>query len=349
MRRIRALLLVICLLALTGCSGKELNRYTHSFFGTFDTFIVLTGYADSQETFDKAAQLCESEFRRYHELFTAYNHSKSVENIFNLNEKAWKAPVPVCAEMMELLSFCKAQAAVSPAVNPAMGRVLSLWHSARSDAEFDPYNAAIPAMEELLAANEHTDLADLILDEEAMTVFFADEKLRLDLGAIAKGYAAEKVAEKVADIIPVFSLNAGGNIVSGKSHDGKGWKVGVQHPDKALISDDNTYLCTLQAENCAIVTSGDYQRYFWADGQRWHHLIDPQTLLPASQCRAVTVIAPTSTLADWLSTAAFVLPYEQARALVEESGAQALWYLPDGTVVMTEGFEKLLTSDVVGT
>ena len=349
MRRALALLLVLCLFVLTGCSGKELTRYTHSFFGTFDTFIVLNGYADSQETFDKAAKLCESEFRRYHELFTAYNHSETVENIFNLNEKAWQAPVQVSAEMMELLSFCKSQAEISPVVNPAMGRVLRLWHNARSDADFDPYNAAIPAMEALEEANEHTDLDDLILDEENMTVFFADEKLRLDLGAIAKGYAAEKVAEKVADIIPVFSLNAGGNIVAGKSVDGKGWKVGVQHPDKALISDDNTYLCTLQAENCAIVTSGDYQRYFWADGQRWHHLIDPETLLPANRCRAVTIIAPTSTLADWLSTAAFVLPYEQARALVEQSGAQALWYLPDGAVEMTEGFEKLLTSDIMGT
>jgi len=232
-------------------------------------------------------------------------------------------------------------------VNPAMGRVLNLWHTARSDAEFDPYSATIPAMEDLLAANEHTNLNDLILDQENMTVFFADEKLRLDLGAIAKGYAAEKVAQKVGEILPHFSLNAGGNIVAGQSADGKGWKVGVQHPDKALISDDNTYLCTLQAENCAIVTSGDYQRYFWADGQKWHHLIDPATLMPSDRCRAVTIIAPTSTLADWLSTAAFVLPCEEARRLVEQSGAQALWYLPDGSVEMTEGFRTLLTSDIM--
>jgi len=348
MRRVLSALLALCMLLCTGCAPKPLTRFTHSFVGTFDTFIVLTGYAQDQETFDRAAQLCESEFRRYHELFTPYNHSKNVENIFNLNEKAWKAPVQVSGEMMELLSFCKAQAEISPVVNPAMGRVLNLWHTARSDAEFDPYNAAIPAVEDLLAANEHTDLKDLILDPEAMTVFFADEKLRLELGAIAKGFAAQKVAEAVAKIIPVFSLNAGGNIVTGQSPDGKGWKVGIQHPDKDIISDDDTYLCTLQAENCAIVTSGDYQRNFWAEGQLWHHLIDPETLMPATHCRAVTVIAPASALADWLSTAAFVLPYEEARKLVEDSGAQALWYLPNGSVEMTEGFEKLLTSEVQG-
>lgn len=347
MRKALSALLALCLLVFTGCAPKKLNRYTHSFFDTFDTFIVLTGYAENQEIFDRAAQLCQSEFERYHELFDPYHHSDKVENIFNLNEKAWKEPVPVEKEMMEILLFCKEQASVSPVVNPAMGRVLRLWHEARFNADFDPYNAALPSMEALQAAAEHVSLEDVILDEENMTVFFADEKLRLDMGAIAKGYAAEKVAQKVEEILPVFSINAGGNIVMGQSHDGKGWKVGVQHPDKSLFSDENTYLCTLQTENCSIVTSGDYQRYFYAEDQVWHHLIDPQTLLPARHCRAVTVIAPSSTLADWLSTASFVLPYEEARSLVERSGAQALWYLPDGTAEMTDGFREVLTSEIM--
>jgi len=344
MRRLLMVLLACCLL-LSSCGEKPLERYTHSFFGTFDTFIVLTGYADSRETFDRAAALCESEFHRYHELFTPYLHSDTVENVFNLNEKAGQAPVKVSEEMMELLWYCKEQAALTPVVNPAMGRVLRLWHNARDDANYDPRIAAIPDPSALQDAAEHTDLNDLILDREAMTVYFADPLLRLDLGAIAKGYAAEKTAQKVADILPVFSLNAGGNIVAGPSADGKGWKVGVQHPDKALISDDNTYLCLLQAENCAIVTSGDYQRFFYAEGKAWHHLIDPATLMPAGYFRAVTVIAPSSTLADWLSTAAFVLPLEEARPLVESCGAEALWYLPDGSLEMTDGFQKMIVDN----
>ncbi|MGN1019270.1 MAG: FAD:protein FMN transferase [Aristaeellaceae bacterium] len=341
MRRALALLLILSLMLLGGCAAREepLTRYTHSFFGTFDTFIVLTGYAASQEEFDRAAQVCEASFRYYDELFDPYVHSDTVENVFNLNQKAWKEPVKVSEDMMELLLQCRERAeTLSPVVNPAMGRVLSIWHDARENAEYEPASAALPDMEELSAAAEHISLEDLILDPDAMTVYYADPLLRLDLGAVAKGYAAGKVAEQLADMLPVYSLNAGGNLVLGPSPE-NGWKVSVQHPDKALVGEEDAYLCTLQVENCAVVTSGDYQRYYVVDGQRLHHIIDPDTLMPAAHVRAVTIIAPDSGLADWLSTAVFVLPYEEGRALVDSlSDVEALWYLPDGTVHMTEGF-----------
>ena len=345
MRRALALLLILCLPLLGGCTAREmpLNRYTHSFFGTFDTFIVLTGYAASQEDFDRAAQACEASFRYYDELFDPYVHSDTMQNVWNLNQTAWKEPVKVSEDMMELLLQCKERAAtLSPVVNPAMGRVLSIWHDARENAEYDPATAALPDMAELQAAAEHMALDDVILDPEAMTVYFADPLLRLDLGAVAKGYAAGKVAAQLKDMLPVYSLNAGGNLLLGPSPE-DGWKVSVQHPDKALVGESDAYLCTLRVENCAVVTSGDYQRYYVVDGQRLHHIIDPSTLMPAVHARAVTIIAPESDLADWLSTAAFVLPYEEGRALVDSlSDVEALWYLPDGTVHMTEGFARCI-------
>ena len=345
MRRALALLLILCLMLLGGCASREkpLTRYTHSFFGTFDTFIVLTGYATSQEDFDRAAQACEASFRYYDDLFDPYVHSDKVENIWNLNQKAWKEPVVVSEDMMELLLQCKERAeTLSPVVNPAMGRVLSIWHDARENAEYDPATAALPDMAELTAAAEHMSLDDLILDPEAMTVYYADPLLRLDLGAVAKGFAAGKAAEQLREMLPVFSLNAGGNLVLGPSPE-DGWKVSVQHPDKALVGEDDAYLCTLRVENCAVVTSGDYQRYYVVDGQRLHHIIDPETLMPAAHARAVTIIAPDSGVADWLSTAAFVLPYEEGRALIDSlPDVEALWYLPDGTVQMTDGFARYI-------
>lgn len=347
MRKVMVLLLAAVML-LGGCAAPapKLERYTYSFYDTFDTVVILTGYAPDQATFDHAAEVCEREFRRYHEMFTAYRHSENVNNVWELNEAAWKAPMQVEPEMMELLQLCMDQYAISTAVNPAMGRVLRLWHTAREDAEIDPYTAYIPGMEALREANEHTAITDLILDPDAMTVYYADPLLRLDLGAVAKGFAAGKVAEKVAEIVPVFSINAGGNIVLGKKYNDGGWKIGIQHPDAALFTDENQYICTLQAENCAVVTSGDYQRYFYAEGRAWHHLIDPETLLPAEHCRSVTIVAPTSALADWYSTAAFILPYEESRALIgSREGIEALWYLPDGTVEMTDGFAKLMLPD----
>ena len=340
------ILLLLTLLLLSGCSAPQMTRYTHSFYDTFDTVIILTGYTTDEAVFEKAAALCESEFRRYHEMFDPYRHSDRVNNVWQLNEGAWKAPMKIEPEMMELLLLCKDQYPVSDAVNPAMGRVLRLWHTARDNAEIDPYTAAIPDIQALRDAAEHASIDDLILDADAMTVYYADPLLRLDLGAVAKGFAAEKVAAEISEIMPVFSINAGGNIIVGEKYREGGWKIGIQHPDAALFTDENQYICTMQAEKCAVVTSGDYQRYFYAEGKAWHHLIDPETLMPAEHCRAVTIAAPSSALADWYSTAAFILPYDESRALVEaQQGIEALWYLTDGTVEMTDGFAKLLLQE----
>lgn len=346
-RLIPALLAVVMAVVMTACSAqKPLTRYTYTFYDTFDTVVILVGYAEDEETFNRAAAVCEAEFVRMHGLYNPYLHANGTNNVWTLNEKAWKQPMVVDADIMNLLLLCKEWAGMSPVVNPAMGRVLRLWHNARDNAESEPWNAAIPSADDLTAAAEHTSLDDLVLDPAAMTVWYDDPLLRLDLGAVAKGYAAGKAGEKVAEIMPVYSINAGGNIVMGESYKAEGWKVGVQDPDAALFISDDPYVCTLQAKNCAIVTSGDYQRFFYADGVAYHHLIDPETNMPAKHYRAVTIVAPDSALADWYSTAAFLLPPDESRALIAAgNGVEAMWIHPDGTVEMTDGFKAMVVTE----
>lgn len=346
-RLLSALLLVVMAVMMTACTAQRpLTRYTYTFYDTFDTVVILVGYAEDEETFSRAAQVCEAEFVRMHSLFTPYIHANGTNNVWTLNEKAWKQPMTVDPDIMNLLLFCKEQAAVSPVVNPAMGRVLRLWHNARDNAESDPYNAAIPAADDLAAAAQHTSLDDLVLDPGNMTVWYDDQLLRLDLGAIAKGYAAGKAGEKVAKIMPIFSINAGGNIVMGESYRDEGWKIGIQNPDAALFISDDPYLCTIQAKNCSVVTSGDYQRFFYAGGKAYHHLIDPATNMPADYYRAVTIVAPDSALADWYSTAAFLLPPDESRVLIETGeGVEAMWVFPDGTIEMTDGFRAMIVTE----
>ena len=187
---------------------------------------------------------------------------------------------------------------------------------------------------------ERTDFADVIIDEKAGTVFYSDPELRLDLGAVAKGYAAQKVAEKLREAgLNSFILNAGGNVICGDAPlDGRSqWTVAVEDVDGV-----STRL-KLGLKNLSIVTSGDYQRYYEVNGRRYHHLIDPETLYPANHMRAVSIIHPDSGLADFLSTAAFLLPYEESRALIESvESAEATWLLSDGSEYCTDGFQALM-------
>lgn len=107
--------------------------------------------------------------------------------------------------------------------------------------------------------------------------------------------------------------------------------IGVQNPD----GDDTEYVQRLDITSGAVVTSGDYQRYYTVDGVAYHHIIDPDTGWPARHYRSVTVICADSGLADALSTAAFIMDEESGRILLETYGAEALWVYADGSASWT--------------
>ena len=157
-----------------------------------------------------------------------------------------------------------------------------------------------------------------------------DPALSLDFGALAKGYAAERIAQALGE--ETLLIDAGGNVVAaGKPGDGRAaWDIAVSHPDGGV-------LCVVPVADGCAVTSGGSQRYFTVDGVRYHHIIDPDTLYPANLYRQTTVFCADSALADWLSTSAFLLEYEDSRALVESMGAKGIWILPDGEVRASDG------------
>lgn len=217
-----------------------------------------------------------------------------------------------------------------------MGAVLSLWHQAREEGR-------LPDGDALAHAAEHTDFNDVELNEQENTVFFRDPELKLDLGAVAKGYAVERVAQTLSQTMPHFLINAGGNVRCGEMPmDGRtAWSVSIQNPDTALTGQGDL-LTTVSAANCSLVTSGDYQRYFEVDGVRYHHIIDPETLYPAERYHSVSVVTPDSGMADFLSTYLFVSSPEDGLALVESlKDTEALWVLSDGSIQRSSGFAAL--------
>lgn len=352
MKRTISLLLLLALLlpCLTACGDAAYAKYSTYFFDTFDTMVTIIGYAWDRETFDRVAAEARAEFQRLHKLYDGYHSYPNLNNLYTINEKAAEAPVPVDEDLMALLLYCKeVQPQFGGLVNVAMGSVLRIWHAYREAGEGDPENAELPPMDALLAASAHTNFDDVILDEAACTIYFADPALTLDLGAVAKGFATERVARMMLKSdMPSFILSAGGNVRVGEPpRDGRlRWGVSIQDPDGLAFTDAETdILDVLFLHSASVVTSGDYQRFYTVDGARYHHIISPETLMPATHLRAVTVVAEDSGFADILSTALFLMPYEEGRAFVDAiDGAEALWVLPGGAIEMTNGMAAMARS-----
>lgn len=356
MKKITALIMAVLLFSLlfAGCKPDpkiQYTKYSDTFFDTFDTMVMVVGYTETEEEFKTYFEMVRSRFERLHKLYDIYNDYEGINNIKTINDNAGLKPVKVDKEIIDLIIFAKDwYKRIGGLTNIAMGSVLRIWHDYREEGMFDPQNAKLPPMSELQEAARHTDIDKVIVDKEKGTVYIEDERIRLDVGSIAKGYATEVAAkEAIAAGLKSGAINAGGNVRTfGKPLDGvrERWGIGIQDPEKSILSEDDDLLDTVFIRDASVVSSGNYQRYYIVGGQIIHHLIDPKTLMPGNYYSAVTVIVEDSGAADFLSTAVFLLPYEQSRALVEGlDGVEALWIMPDGKVEATEGMKKIMKSN----
>lgn len=339
MKRLLCVLLIACLL-LSGCASggdaPEMKQYNATFLNLFDTVTTVVGRAESQDAFALRAQEVHDKLLVYHQLFDVYADYDGISNLKTVNDQAGIAPVKVDPIIIRLLKDCKEYYALTGGrVNVAMGSVLKLWHEARNAGINDPLHAALPDARALEEAAKHCDLSQLIIDEEASTVYLADPLMALDVGAVAKGWAVQQVAGEVSTGL---LISVGGNVCATgpKAADGTPWVVGIQNPD----GDD--YLHTIYTSSGSVVTSGDYQRTYAVEGELYHHIIDPDTLYPSRWWRSVTIVCDDSGLADALSTALFLLPLEEGQALLQRCGAEAMWVDAGLERYYSPGFQELI-------
>lgn len=335
MRKLLTIFLVMCLLA--GCTAvrqPQLQSYNASFLELFDTVTTVVGQSVSREEFEENVQSIYTELKNYHQLFDIYHSYEGMNNLKTVNDNAGVAPVQVDPIILDFLEDCKQYYLLTDGkVNIAMGGVLKLWHQAREQANDDPAEASLPDSEQLLQAAAHTDIDALVIDRQSSTVYLTDEKVQLDVGAVAKGWATQRVAENAAK---GMLISVGGNVCAtgAKQEPDVPWVIGIQDPD------GGDYLHTLNVLDGSVVTSGDYQRFFMVGGKTYHHIIDPQTLMPGTYWRSVTVICRDSGLADALSTALFLLPLEEGKRLLAEAGAEAMWVDVKRNIYYSQGFEE---------
>jgi thiamine biosynthesis lipoprotein len=355
LKRITAVLFaaIIMIILLCGCTtGKAEtvnSKFRGEFMDTFDTIVIVVAYAESEEEFNKIYEMTHSSFLEMHRLFDIYHDYEGINNLKTINENAGIQPVKADERIIDMIKLAKEwYVKTDGIVNIAMGPVLKIWHDYREAGIADPEQAKLPPIEDLNAANRNTDIDNVMIDESASTVFLKDKGMSLDVGAAAKGYTAEIVADELKSAgYDSVLLSAGGNIRAvGGPKDGirSKWGVGIKDPDSLLAwsEDEENLLDVAFVTDMSVVSSGGYERYYTVNGTDYHHLIDPETLMPANYYKAVTVVTEDSAVADILSTVLFILPPEDSLAFAESLNVEALWVMPDNNVMTTAGLKQML-------
>lgn len=346
---ISVVLALIMTFSFCACSlqKQKYEKYTASFLDLFDTASTIIAYDISQESFDKNYERFYNELERYDHLYDIYGEYDGITNLCTVNRLASKEPVKVDNDIIELLKFGKSVYEQSGGkTNICFGTVLELWHNERELAKEYPEQAKLPNADELKKANEHTNIDDLIIDEESSTVFFNDENMRLDVGAIAKGYAVARVTEFAKENLWVSAaISIGGNVTTYgyKNNDGTTlWKIGIESP----MDNAEDYSETVSITDLSVVTSGDYQRYFYVGDKKYCHIINPDTLMPSEYMASVSVLCEDSGLGDALSTTLFNMSIDEGKEYVEGlDGVEALWVDKQYNKTYSSGFEKFISKD----
>ena len=322
-----AVLTVALTLSLTACGGRTRQEMgeTRPVY-TMDTVMNLTAYGENASAALDAAEetlrTLDAKLDRHDETSTvsALNRDGTVED----------------AELAQLTDIAQTIGALSGgAFDPTVAPVMDAW-------DFTGDAPRVPSDEELSALLAHVGLEKLSVDGNTIAL---SDGAQLDLGGIAKGYAAGRVRTILREAgVTSAIISLGGNVAAvGKKPDGSAWTVGLQDPDRP-----EAYFGTVSIEDACVVTSGAYQRYFEENGVCYHHILDPHTGCPAeSGVKSVSVVAQDDTLADALSTALFVMGLDAGAEFQKSSGLafEAVFVTDDNTVWITPGLAGRYRSD----
>lgn len=322
-KRATLVLALLLLFAFAGCRYQPNKLFRTDYL--LDTVVTLTLYGAGEADLDAAF----GEIRRLSDLMDAYSPAS---DLGRLQAAAGQAPVKIAPETMELLLFARDMyEQTAGRLDVTVGPLIDLWNI-RGGGHF-------PTEAERSAALSLLGMDDLVLNETDSTAYLARPGMRLDLGALAKGYIADRVKALLLDRgVNSGVIDLGRNILLlGEKPGGEAFSIGIQSPGEA-----GELLRVLALRDRSLVTSGTYERYFDYGGQRYHHVLDPFTGFPAEKgLLAVTVLSDSSLLGDALSTSCLLLGVDEGLKLVDSlSEAEALFVLEDGSVRTTAGFPE---------
>jgi FAD:protein FMN transferase len=330
---IPAVLVLTALLAFWFFANQGLKEVNRRQIGIMDTVVTVRVYAPSHQEGDRVIQ---DIFAFMEELEGELSRHIPGSPVDQVNDNAGRAPVTVPQSVMDVVQRAlDLGRQTGGAFDITVAPLVDLW-------AIGTEKARVPTEGELKERLAYVDYTRVQVDAAARRIFLPEEGMALDLGGVAKGYIVDRsIAALKEQGIDSAYLDAGGDIrVLGSKPDGTPWRIGIRHP-----RDRNGVFAVLPlGPDLAVVTSGDYQRYFDEEGRRYHHILDPETGYPARKGLAsVTVIASDTMTADILSTAFFVLGAQKSLAIVEEMpGVEAVFITEDLEVYMSSGVRDII-------
>ncbi len=312
---------------LEGCIPQEANspfRRTQFLMGTL---VEITISGADEKVAALASTKAFDEIGRIEKLMSTYIKDSEISQI---NDSSGKDFIEVSPEVLEVIQSGIYWAKKSNgALDITIGPVASLWN-------LDSKNPLVPSKKDLQKAVSLVNFQNIEISKNRVRL--AHPGMALNLGSIAKGYAVDLAYKILKGLVSNGIINAGGDLIAfGNRDPDHPWIIGLQHPRKP-----QNLLASFGVKEIAVATSGDYQKYFEKDGNRYHHILDPKSGMPAKGLTSVTVTAPTVMEADALATSIFVMGEQKGLDWVENlESTEAMLVLRDGTIKFSSGFQNL--------
>lgn len=296
-----------------------------------DTYISITVVTQSEDVADQAIETAFTALKRFGQLIDFYSDNSELARI---NRNSGMKPVQVSPETFDVIQKAlRVSENSNGAYDPTIGPIVKLW---------DFHKRKKPADRDIRDTLPLVNFRDVVIDRNTSTVFLRKKGMMLDLGGIAKGYAADLAVKKLKEggIHSGLVAAAGDIRAFGLKPDGKPWKIGIQNPRQHRSTDE--LIATISLSERAISTSGDYQRYFMVHNERFHHLLDPKTGYPSHTCRSVSIVADRGVFADAYSTAVFIMGTDKGLELVKQERMEAVIIDKNGIMHTTQGLKGLI-------
>ncbi|MHB8096093.1 MAG: FAD:protein FMN transferase [Erysipelotrichaceae bacterium] len=333
--KLKNFLFILLILSLGACKSEPV-RFSNVLIdvGFNDAPVTFVAYTENEAEFNQFQEILREELLILGQLFDKYNNYEGLNNLKTINDNAGIKPVEVDQKLIDLITFAKEYYTITQnTFDISMGSVLEVWHNYRDEGKLlnssDPAQyGRVPTLEELQIAKECVSWDFIEINDENNTVYINNPCASLDVGGIAKGYAADIVVNKLLEAgLETAIINIGDSsiITIGTKPNGDEWGVGIAQPKKNVLIADSSVDTLYFEGSIHISTSGDNQNYYIAEGDiTYHHLIDPSTLYPVvTSLHSVTIATSLSAAsAEALSKAMFILPYDDALELLNKLKAE---------------------------